>query len=65
MVSRIDPRRQRPPRPAPNQPGTLRQQFDCIDLFLSLPEYFRCGDIEGAKHVARWHALPHYRGHAA
>lgn len=61
MLARCEPRRQRPPRPAPNQPGTLRQQFDCICRYLALPDYFREHDPDSAKFIARWHALPHFR----
>lgn len=53
--------RRRPSGPALNQPGTLRQQIACINHYLRLPDYFRRRDPEGAKFIARWHALPHFR----
>lgn len=49
----------REPRPGPHQPGTLLQQFEAIDLFLSNP--FRRIDREAAWHLARRLAIPHAR----
>lgn len=56
-------RQPRPPRlvarPAANQPGTLAQQLECIDLFVVNP--FRAIDREAAWQLARRLILPHAR----
>jgi hypothetical protein len=45
--------------PSPDQPGTLRQQFEAIDLFLANP--FHTIDRAAAWKLARRLSLPHAR----
>jgi hypothetical protein len=48
--------------PSPDQPGTLRQQFETIDLYLANP--FRLIGRAAAWELARRLVLPHARrGH--
>lgn len=54
-------RRQRPARPSVNQPGTLREQFAAIALYLRLPAYYRRFDPSDAWQFARERAMPHAR----
>jgi hypothetical protein len=56
-------RQSRPPNlratPSPDQPGTLRQQLEVIDLYLSNP--FRRIDRDAAWQLARRLVLQHAR----
>ncbi len=53
--------KQRPPRPSPGQPGTLREQFAALLHFFSLPWFVREADPDGAWEHARQVAMPHAR----
>ena len=48
-----------PYRPAPEQPGTLAEQFQVIDVYLDDPT--RSYDPDGAWELARRLVLPHAR----
>jgi hypothetical protein len=50
-------------RPAPRQPGTLRQQLDAIGYYLT--EHARFVDPAGAWQTARLLCIPHAAGRAS